>query len=67
MKTTRKIIDVEDAYANAHQEACDLLEKIADVLQDMPAPGDDEHPVNWGHVGDVAHINFVLSQLLARR
>jgi hypothetical protein len=31
----------------------------------MPAPGNDEHPINWGHVGDLSEINSRLSAVIA--
>ena len=31
---------------------------------DMPAPGDDEHPINWCHVGDINEVNNRLSHII---
>lgn len=58
-------LKAEAAYENAHLVAQDLLERIKELLFDMPAPGDDEHPIHWGHVGDINHINAQLSDLVA--
>lgn len=58
-------LKAEAAYENAHLVAQDLLERIKELLFDMPAPGDDEHPIHWGHVGDINHVNAQLSDLVA--
>ena len=58
-------LTAEAAYENAHLVAQDLLERIKELLFDMPAPGDDEHPIHWGHVGDINHVNAQLSDLVA--
>ena len=58
-------LKAEAAYENAHLVAHDLLERIKELLFDMPAPGNDEHPIHWGHVGDINHINGQLSDLVA--
>ena len=42
-----------------------LLERIEELLFDLPAPGDDEHPINWAHVGDVNEVNSRLSAVVA--
>ena len=52
----------EAAYENAHLVAQDLVERLRELLTDMPAPGDDEHPIPWGHVGDISHVNALLVQ-----
>lgn len=49
------------AYENAHLVAQDLVERIRELLFDMPAPGNEERPLHWGHVGDVNEINRRLS------
>jgi len=53
----------EEAYVRAHGQATELVDAIYDRLQDMPAPGNDDHPVNWGHVGDLNHVNDLLQQI----
>ncbi len=58
-------LQAEAAYENGHLIARDLLERIDELLQDMQAPGDDEHPIHWGHVGDISHVNELLSQVVA--
>lgn len=55
----------EDAYVTAHLLARDLVERIGDRLQDMPAPGIDGHPIHWGYVGDVNHVNALLLEVVA--
>jgi hypothetical protein len=37
--------------------AQDLVGRINELLFDMPAPGDDEHPIHWGHVGNLGEVN----------
>lgn len=54
----------EDAYITAHQMARDLVERIGELLQDMPAPGNDAHPIHWGHVGDINHVNEKLLEVM---
>lgn len=63
MKKTN--LQAEAAYEVAHHSARDLLERIEELLFDMPAPGDDEHPINWSHVGTVNHVNQLLRQVVA--
>ncbi|MEZ6097155.1 MAG: hypothetical protein R3C03_23520 [Pirellulaceae bacterium] len=58
-------LKAEAAYENAHLVAQDLVERIKELLTDMPAPGNDEHPIHWGHVGDITHVNAQLSDLVA--
>lgn len=62
--TTKSKHTAEAAYEVAHSTAVDLLRTIRDRLQDMPAPGCDDHPIHWGHVGD---INDIVSRLAAIR
>lgn len=54
----------EDAYITAHQTARELVERIGELLQDMPAPGDDDRPIHWGHVGDINHVNEKLLEVV---
>ncbi|HEX5470443.1 MAG TPA: hypothetical protein VFW73_01075 [Lacipirellulaceae bacterium] len=58
-------LTAEAAYENAHLVAQDLLERIRELLFDMPAPGNDEHPLHWGHVGDINEVNNRLSSVVA--
>ena len=58
-------LKAEAAYENAHLDAQDQIERIKELLFDMPAPGNEEHPIHWGHVGDISHINAQLSDLIA--
>ena len=57
-------LKAESAYEDAHLTARTLIERIGELLQDMPAPGDDEHPIRWDHVGSVNHFNELLSQVV---
>jgi len=65
MKNATKRANAEAAYQNAHQVAQDLAARIGDLLFDLPAPGDDEHPIHWGHVGDLLEINSRLAEVIA--
>ena len=58
-------LHAEPAYENAHLVARDLLERIAEMLTDMPAPGVEGHPINWANVGDITHVNTMLSEVVA--
>jgi hypothetical protein len=42
-----------------------LLERVKELLFAMPAPGNEEHPIHWGHVGNITHVNGQLSELIA--
>ncbi len=55
-----------DAYERQHVLAHDLVQRIDELLFDLPAPGDDECPVNWGHVGDLAYITSALADVAER-
>lgn len=66
--TTRKNtnrLQAEAAYENAHLVAQDLVERVRELLTDMPAPGAEEHPINWAHVGSITEVNQRLSQVVA--
>ena len=57
-------LEAEAAYENAHLVAQDLLECIRELLQDPPAPGNDQAPIDWAHVGSISHVNDLLSQVV---
>lgn len=61
MKTTK--ITADAAYENSHLVARDLLDRVGELLEEMPAPN-GERPVHWGHVGDVNHVNALLLQVV---
>jgi hypothetical protein len=65
MKNAKPKLSAEAAYENAHLVAQDLAERIKELLFDLPAPGCDEHPIHWGHVGDLNEINSRLSAVIA--
>ena len=54
-------IEASAAYENSVLVACDLLERIKDLLHSMPAP--DSGKIDWGHVGTVTHLNSELADL----
>jgi hypothetical protein len=58
-------LTAQAAYENAHLVAQDLLERIRELLFDLPAPGNDEHPIHWAHVGTVNEVNNRLSSVVA--
>ena len=64
-KNEKPKLTAEAAYENAHLVAQDQLERIRELLFDLPAPGDDEHPINWAHVGSISHVNSKLSEIVA--
>jgi len=59
-KNPKPKLNAEAAYENAHLVAQDLVERIRELLFDMPAPGNDDHPIHWGHVGDINHVSAIL-------
>lgn len=64
-KNKKPQLNAEAAYENAHLVAQDLLGRINELLFDMPAPGNDDHPIHWGHVGDINEVNRQLSEVIA--
>lgn len=62
---TKTRLKAEPAYENAHLVALDLLDRIRECLHDLPAPGDDECPIHWGHVGTVNAVNAQLLETIA--
>lgn len=56
MTMTTQARTAEESYVAAHAEAHRLMERIGEQLGDMHAPGDDDHPIHWGHVGDANHV-----------
>ncbi len=58
-------LNAEAAYENAHIVAQDLVQRIGELLFDLPAPGNDEHPINWADVGSVNEVNNRLSSVVA--
>jgi len=58
-------LTAEAAYENAHLVAKDLVERINELLFDMPAPYEDDHKINWAHVGSLNEVNNRLSAIVA--
>ena len=58
-------LTAEAAYENAHLVAQDMVERIRELLFDLPAPGNDEHSINWADVGSVNEVNNRLSAIVA--
>lgn len=66
MTTNKKpTLKADAAYENAHLVAQDLVQRIGELLFDLPAPDNDEQPINWCHVGDLNEINNRLSGIVA--
>jgi hypothetical protein len=63
-KNVKPKLNAEAAYENAHLVAQDLVARIGELLFDMPAPGNDAHPIHWGHVGDINHVNTMLLEVV---
>jgi hypothetical protein len=57
--------DLETAYEAAHEAARNLLARIEELLCDMPAPGSEDCPLDWTHVGSVNEVNRLLSEIVA--
>ncbi len=58
-------LNAEAAYENGHLIAHDLLERIGELLYDMPAPGVEECPINWCHVGSITEVNSRLNSIIS--
>ena len=58
-------LEAEPAYENLHIVAQDLLVRIGELLQDLPAPGNDEYPIHWAHVGSLTEVTHRLSRVVA--
>ena len=58
-------LSAEAAYENAHIVAQDLVERVRELLFDLPAPDNDERPIHWGHVGSLNEVNNRLSAIVA--
>ena len=55
----------EAAYLQAHTQACDLLGHIEELLHDLPAPENEDLPINWAHVGSVQEVVSRLTSVVA--
>ena len=58
-------LNAESAYENAHLVAQDLIQRIGELLFDLPAPGNEERPINWADVGSINEVNRRLSSVIA--
>ena len=70
MKARRKrqreesLRQAQDAYLEQHQKARGLVDRIGELLFDLPAPDVDEYPINWEHVGSMTEINNRLARVV---
>ncbi len=62
--TTKQRIQAESAYENSHLVAQDLIQRLSELLMDMPAP-DAEVKIHWGHVGTINEVNARLSSVIS--
>lgn len=63
--TAKPKLNAEAAYENAHLVARDLMQRIGELLADLPAPHNEEYAVHWGHVGSLNEVNSRLSAVAA--
>jgi hypothetical protein len=64
-KNQKPKLSAEAAYENAHLVAQDLVQRIHELLFDLPAPGNDERPINWADVGSLNEVNKRLYLVIA--
>ena len=59
-------LKAEAAYENAHLVAKDLVQRIGELLFDLPAGWRaGTTPRHWGHVGNINEVNSRLSAVIA--
>ena len=61
-KPRRLKLDAAPAYEHAHLIAQDLLARLAELLQDIPAPDAEGASIRWSQVGDITHVNGLLAE-----
>jgi hypothetical protein len=54
----------EDAYLDAHLAAQASVERIQELLFDLPAP-DSDAAINWCNVAELNEVNARLSRVIA--
>lgn len=57
---TKATLNARDAYTNERMVSLQLIRRLGELVSALP--DDDTHPRHWGHVGDVAHVNELLSK-----
>lgn len=57
-------LNAEAAYENAHLVAQDLVQRIDELLFDLPAPDNEEYPIRWDNVGTINEVNARLSAVI---
>ncbi len=55
-------IEASAAFENSVLVACDMLERINDLLHSMPSP--DSGKIDWSHVGSITNLNYELNSLI---
>jgi hypothetical protein len=65
MMTSETNPKAEEAYIQAHRQACDLLVHFEAQLHDLPAPEKDDMPFNWAHVGLASEVVTRLTSVVA--
>jgi hypothetical protein len=63
MPSKKNLDRIEAAYCAAHVAALTQLEDLHQIVEDMPAPGNDSQPIDWGHVGSLKHLCEQLREL----
>ena len=61
---TKPRLQAEPAYENSHLVARDLLERIGELFEDLPAPG-GKLAIDWSLVGLLAGVNERLASVVA--
>lgn len=55
-------VEASAAFENSVLVACDMLERIKDLLHSMPSP--DSGKIDWSHVGSITNLNCELSSMI---
>ena len=63
MTTPRPKLTAGPAYENAHLVSRDLLDRLRELLDEMPKP--DDRQLTWKSVNNMNRFNQQLSELIA--
>ena len=55
-------VEAPAAFENSVLVACDMLERIKDLLHSMPSP--DSGKIDWSHVGSMTNLNCELNSVI---
>ena len=56
---------LETKYEHQYLETQGALEALAEAVADLPAPGDDDNPIDWGHLGTLCEARRQIEETLA--